>query len=336
MRGCRSVRLLILSVLALTLLHAPAARASAPRTSSLSWVRLAGADSCVATQELARDVETLLGRTVFVSASAADVSVEGRIEPKHGGFHAVISIRDEKGALLGTREIDGHAPCSSMREELALIIAVLIDPDAMNHPPAPQPAPTPAPAPPPAPTPTPAPEPPRAPPPKPRWHLDGGASLAGELGLLPHATLGVHVDALLTPPGWIPLEGYGALFPRDSTSQGAGHAGFTLAMVGGGLCPLHFLGERVLLYGCASGIAGILWIDGNGTSTGPSAVLAAELEARLSVHVGGPFVARFGVEGILPILRDNDFYSPSGVTAVELYRMTVVAGTVDLGLGFFF
>src|SRR5579871_52850 len=80
---------------------------ASPQSASLSWVRLAGADGCVATQDLARDVEERLGRTVFVSASEADVSVEGHIEPSQpgAGFHAVLSIRDSKGTLLGTRDI---------------------------------------------------------------------------------------------------------------------------------------------------------------------------------------------------------------------------------------
>src|SRR5690348_567896 len=69
--------------------------ARGPRTSSLSWVRLPGAEGCVATQTLARAAEDRLGRSVFVSAAQADVSVEGRIEPKRGGgFHAVLTLRD--------------------------------------------------------------------------------------------------------------------------------------------------------------------------------------------------------------------------------------------------
>src|SRR5438067_9881368 len=87
-----------------------AASASEGRTSSLSWLRMPGTDSCIATQALARSVEERLGRHVFVSAAEADVSVEGRIEKRAAhatsAWHAVITIRDSKGALLGTRELD--------------------------------------------------------------------------------------------------------------------------------------------------------------------------------------------------------------------------------------
>src|SRR4051812_4022025 len=109
------------------------ASASEGRTSSLSWLRMPDADACIATQALARSVEERLGRHVFVSAADADVSVEGRIEKRKSGkgWHAVITIRDGKGALLGTREVDRpDASCEGMNDPLALIIAVMIDPEA--------------------------------------------------------------------------------------------------------------------------------------------------------------------------------------------------------------
>ncbi len=83
-------------------ISAPAAAADkpAPRTSSLSWIRLPGADACVSTQDLARDVEARLRRPVFVSPAQADVSVEGHIEPRAPGpgWKATIALRDAKGA----------------------------------------------------------------------------------------------------------------------------------------------------------------------------------------------------------------------------------------------
>src|SRR5689334_7531634 len=52
-----------------------AAPAYAQRTSSLSWVRLPGAETCIPTQTLAERVEQRVGRQVFVSASQADLSL---------------------------------------------------------------------------------------------------------------------------------------------------------------------------------------------------------------------------------------------------------------------
>jgi hypothetical protein len=290
----------------------------------------------VATQDLARDVEALLKRPVFVSASLADVSVEGHIEPRpKGGFRANISVRDSKGAELGTREIEGPGACSEMREELGIVVAVMIDPDAMSRassspaPPTADPMPVPVmPAPAPAPPPAPKPEAPVS-----RWHLDAGTSLAGEVGLMPNPALGVRADALLTPPRWIPLEGYAAIWPYDSSTHGPLHGELTVGWLGGGLCPLHFLGRRWLFYGCASGIVGIAVSEGNGTPNGPSPILAAAIEGRASLRVGGPFSVRVGVSGVIPILRPS--YGTGG-NPIELYHLTALAAVADVGMGVVF
>ena len=63
----------------------------------------------------------------------ADVSVEGHIERGNGttGWHAVLVLRDAHGVSLGTRELKrDDASCDAMRAPLALIIVVMIDPDA--------------------------------------------------------------------------------------------------------------------------------------------------------------------------------------------------------------
>jgi hypothetical protein len=333
-------------LLAATLSVAEGAWAAPPRTASLSWVRLPGADACVSTQDLAKDVEKLLGRRVFVSASQGDVSVEGRIEHKpKGGFRATISVRDAKGVELGTREIEGAKECSTMRDELAIVIAVMIDPDAMSRPPEPPPPPwvPPAPPPPPAVTVTPsqpAPAPLPAQPAGPRqepanaWHLETGASVAAEVGLLPHATLGVRVDALLTPPGFIPLEAYGEIWPYDTTQSGASNGAFTLAWGGGGLCPLAYSRGRFLAYGCASGIAGVVFSQGqNGGPNGPQALLAGALETRVAYRIGGPFAVRLGLAAEVPILRPYRDSTTAGSGAPDYFRTTVVTGTADAGLG---
>lgn len=287
---------------------ARAADVPAPRTSSLSWVRLAGADACVSTQELARGVETRLGRTVFVSAAQADLSVEGRIEPAHGkpGWRATLVLRDAKGATLGTRTLaHDEASCDSMRDPLVLVVALMIDPDAALAPPPPPAAPAPAP-PPPKPTtvvvekPVPVYVPVEAPPPPdaPAWHVDAGASLAASLGFLPHPAAGVYVGGLLEPPGFIPLEGYGALW-LDDFANGAPQV--TLGYVGAGLCPLRHRDTLFTAYVCASGQLG--YTKGGGDAA--QLYAGGELEARLSVKLLGPIAARGGLAVIVPFVKTS-------------------------------
>ncbi len=315
---CRSVAAKS-ALLASALTGSAQAAGPPPRTSSLSWVRLAGADACVSTQDLARGVETRLGRAVFVSAAQADLSVEGRIEPAHGkpGWRALLVLRDAKGAQLGTRELArDEGSCDSMREPLVLVVALMIDPDAAMDPPKPAPAPLP-------------PEPktivvekpvpvyvnvpvevPRAPDP-PAWHFDAGASLATSVGLFGNPGLGGHVSGLLEPPGFIPLEGYGALWV-DPTSEGG--PTFSLAYVGAGLCPLRYREGILAAYGCASGQLGYLR---TATSSAAQVYAAGAAEGRVSVKLLGPFAARAGLSLVVPVVRMS---SP-------------VAATLDAGLG---
>src|SRR5262249_24676181 len=133
-------------------------------------------------------------------------------------------IRDKDGKRLGERELESREKsCDSLKEQLALVVAVMIDPDAAMAPREPAPPPSspppaaaePAPSTPPPPPPSPAPEPPPEPtaPTDPAkrdtWRLDGGAGLLGAVGLLP-TTLGFTIGGILTPPGFVGLEGYGA------------------------------------------------------------------------------------------------------------------------------
>src|ERR1700734_3864403 len=102
--------------------RAQAAPAPAPRTSSLAWVRSEGADACIGNKELAEAVERILGRRVFVSASAADVVVEGRIDRAAGGWKATARISDEHGTLLGSRELASAAEdCRAMDGSIAFV-----------------------------------------------------------------------------------------------------------------------------------------------------------------------------------------------------------------------
>jgi hypothetical protein len=104
------------------------------RTSSLSWVRLRGAEACIGTRALAEAVETRLQRRVIVSAAQADLSIEGRVEPHAAprrGYRAVVVVSSPDGTVLGERTIEtDESDCGALDEALVLVIAVMIDPEA--------------------------------------------------------------------------------------------------------------------------------------------------------------------------------------------------------------
>jgi len=359
--------LLFATIALFTLGVALRAHATESKTSSLSWLRMPGADSCVATQPFARAVEERLGRSVFVSAAQADLSVEGRIEKRRGGpgWHAVITVRDAKGVTLGTRELERpDGSCEAMTEPLALIVAVMIDPDAAMRP---KTSPTPSAEPerdasppstdaaPPAPATTAtasaapattsaavdAPPPPSPSPSRDPWRFEGHGAITASNGLTPTLTGGAGVEAILYPPR-IPIgfRGYTMLFlPTDKTADGA-RASFDMLYLGGGLCPTWR--TRVSVMGCLGGQLGVLRPRAETPNRGISESLLpiwnAMAELRLHVPIVAPIGVAAGVGAGIPLLRPRLEYTSSAPArdTQTLHRADAFVLTADLGIGFFF
>jgi hypothetical protein len=330
------------------------ASAGEARTSSLSWLRMPGTEACIATQALARSVEERLGRRVFVSAAEADVSVEGRIERRAGaagGWHAVITVRDAKGALLGTRELDraGTDACDAMNEPLALVIAVMIDPDAKlgarPAPPAPLPAAAPAPPAPLPPTPPPEAAPPPAPPPARRddpWRFEGDAYASLLTGVAPKLDPGAGVAGILFVPG-VPLglRGSANLYLPTTAEKDGARASFDLFHLGSALCPT-LRRPAVTLMLCLGGHLGVLRSHPETASRvideKTAIVWNAVTEGRVSLPVIAPLALTAGVSAVLPIVRPTFEYTSSdpAVGRDNLHKVSAFALAADAGIGFFF
>ena len=335
-----------------------------------------GAESCVPTQELARDVELRLGRRVFVSASQADVSIEGRVERRaqQNRWHATIILRDANGTTQGTRVLDRtDASCDGLREQLALVIAVMIDPDAaLAHPVEPQPAPTSTQSPPTQPAPTPAapiPAPPATtsspqkdlPPPSAAnppanapaskkqadpWFAEASAAAFAAAGLTPNLAAGVGASTLLEAPKIpIALDGSAAIFFDNtatvtSPNGAAAATTFTLAYLSGGLCPVRARGERLHVFACLVSQLGFLRARSQGFAVATDDKLAVlyniGIEGRASLRIAGPFAVRAGFSGVVPIVRSPFLYERGDGTSATLFQVAPIALTGDLGIGFEF
>jgi len=67
---------------------------------ALNWTRQPGAESCIASVELAARIEARVRKKIFVAAPEAIVAVEGYVAPDpSGGFRATIAMSDGQGAL---------------------------------------------------------------------------------------------------------------------------------------------------------------------------------------------------------------------------------------------
>ncbi len=302
----------------------PVTAVAAPRSSSLSWVRLDGAESCLAAPDLARAVEARLGRTVFVTPATADLAVEGRVEPLGAGavgWRAVLKLTDAAGKPLGDRTVESHAAaCDELGRTVAVTLALMIEPPGT---PAEPPVATP-PAPPPPPPPPP-PDNPR------RWQVGIDGSLTGGAGAVPGVGIGGITVVRVRPPGFIPLVAQGELVPFSRVGDEAAHTDFTRLVGGVQGCPLALTRANVTLDGCLGVDAGVIFVLE--TTAAVDATEKVVVQAHGALHlrwnVVGPLVLRAGLHPIVP-LRSVSFVDSAGEV---VYTPAPVAGFVDVGLG---
>jgi hypothetical protein len=332
---------------ALSLCAARSAHAqSSHKTASLSWTRLEGAQGCVGTRDLARAVETLLGQPLFVSASQAELSIEGRVEPRRaGGFRALVSVSNRGGQSLGSRELStDEAECGALDEPVALAIALMVDPDATL---APKPAAE-AEEPPPlrepetqviekqVPVYVPVPIEQPAPPAPAAWRGDVFAAAALGAGYLPGPHLAAVAGASLEPPSLVPLEAVISLLLPQEESAGRGAAvSFFLARLGLFVCPVSHRGDLVAARLCAGGEAVLISAAGEGFDADGAGVrgqLAAAARARLSARIVGPLALAGAAGASVPVTRERFVYHEASGAEVELFRVPAFGVQGELGL----
>lgn len=325
------------------------AHAQDERTSSLSWVRLPGAESCLTASALAASVEQRLNRKVFLSPSEADLDIEGSIGPRAGGdagFVATLRVTSREGESLGERVVDSGEPeCAAIDDELTLIVSLLIDPDALAMPP-PEPPPQPAPEPPPAPVPPPKPPEPkietrivekrvlvREPDPW-RWELSAG--VMGTLGVQPGVGVAFAPAFVIELPGLfgIVLEG-GIAAPSTAESEDFGVTARAQFMHGAlGLCPLGAHGDRLTVLACAGWLLGAVVSEGEGfapNGEGTSVVNGPWIEGRLTVRIVGPVGLTTSVGMLVPVTRAELFFNtPAGEQV--LHETSPLAGLADVAV----
>lgn len=113
--------------------EAPASQVAAQPIAGLNWVRLDGASECLSAQELALNVESRAGRSLFVVAGGAKFFVDGYVARGSGGFDVVLELSDAGGAVLGRRslQIEGE-DCRVIDDAVSLIIAITLAPSATS------------------------------------------------------------------------------------------------------------------------------------------------------------------------------------------------------------
>lgn len=305
------------------------------RTSSLSWVRLEGAEGCVASAALAQAVEARLARDVFVSAADAGLAVEGRVERDGEIWRAHIEVVDAEGHRLGERSLESaEASCDQLGEMAAVTIALMIDPLT---------APEPEPEPDPEPRPDPEPEVivrtvevpvPAEPDPGHGWRFEVDATLVGSVGLVPTPMIGGQSTIILRAPNFVPVAVEGALFPFSRAETAIGHADFLEVHAGLQICPLWVRENGLALHGCIGADAGAMIVVGGDLQIEEAERLIGQAHAALRGHwdVVGPLTIRAAIHLLVPF-RHDAWITRAGGVATQVYAPEPVAAMIDLGVG---
>ena len=318
-------------------------------TASLSWVRLPGSEQCIPTQALARSVEEILQKRVFVSPSIAGLTIEGRVEPlEQGGWLATVRTTEANGKDLGVRTLQTEPgqPCRSLDDNLALVLALTIDPDAVARwsaarapaPPVPKQEP-----PPPPPTrvvvqkervyvPVVAKPPPREEP------VTGEARVAATLsaGVVPGAALGLLASGRLDLPSFLPIELTGYGWPDREAQASEGGATISMFAVSLAACPQMELAGSVWATACAGVAGGALRARGFGfdhVNEGTKPVVAVVPSLRLAWAFYGPLFASAGAGLHAAVVRPRYVVHEPDGTKRDVFQMAPVGGIGEIGIG---
>lgn len=289
-------------------------------------------------------METRFARPVFGAPSESEVGVEGRVEAAGNGWHAVVSLVNAEGVVLGTRDVSSADPsCRELDASLTFIVALFVDPNAAANvaelPPAVTKPETPPLEPPEAETP---PEktaaavktlPAGAAPWKSWAALGGGIAL----GVLPEPSPELVLAVGVLPPGGFPLLLRGTLLHEElrGTVGSPEPIAFSLATGGLAACPLHREWPVGELRACAGVDAGILSTRGLSRDTilvRRRAAFAADARAEGVLHLGEHALILAGATLAVPLIRDYFDYERSADSTL-VYRQDPVGASFDVAIG---
>ena len=282
----------------------------------LAWDRVARAD-CPLVEEVAAAIRETLGRPLAWRGTC-DTQVTGVFRAdSSGGWSVALHFASQSGASLGDRSLEiRDAPCSALKEPLALVIALMVegkssDKTALRL------------------------RQPRSSRPD-EGNMTaisvGGAlssGLTGDVGL--GATMGVASRAL---GGWpLRLE---TTFWFPTVKAGPGPAGEFWAWLGGvGFCPSLFKWKQLVASGCAHLVAGIVRGVGRGldeieVATRPLG--AVELTAQLSLRLSQHASIYLGLGAATPWVRARFVYHDALGAPVAVHEPGLLIPVAELGI----
>ncbi len=297
-----------------------------PGTSSqahLDWDGQAAELGCPAGEQIAADIDGILGRAATTHQNNAALVVSARFERNDEGWLARLGLARPGGEPVGQRVLDSADPdCSALAGPIALVVALAIEATTPEEREVRLTVPAPA---------------PRVPSPETEWRAQSRGEAVASGGLLPGFALGARLSLGLIPPGWWPLHVAVTLWPEVEQLDEDRGGRFSAWHAGLSVCPPLATSETGAISLCAGVDAGMMSATGVGLdyTDSPTRFLAlghAELTAHL--RLGGPFSLGVQAGAAVPFLRPRFIYTGQGGEPVEVHRCWPVLPQGAVGLGF--
>jgi hypothetical protein len=298
-------------------------------------------EQCIAAEELVAAVRAHIGRNPFV-AEPAGVVIDVRLERvgQPARWHAVLHVGDGRSQTWGEREVlSENDDCRTLDSPLTLILALVVDSELMQPPPAPgEQAPVPTPSPKPEESrfeeePAPPLKPSRPPPP---WEAEIDGVALTETGVLPHLALGAELAALVRPP-YVPdfrVHVAGFLPQEQELAGGNSALRFAHARAGLQLCAKLAAWSALRFDACSGVSAGLIKAKGKGL-TPERSVTRSLFESALTVRGALDLTSLWSVvmvgDLLFPWQTDRFVYASAGGPTSEAHEVSPFV--VDLGVG---
>lgn len=300
-------------------------------TAALSWVRAIDAERCVGAIGLEEDLKARVGYDPFVAARPVDRQLSGfitRSSAARGGFEAEIVVRDEAGAILGSRKLrSAEADCRSLGEAVAVTMALALEPftrdTTARDPFASAPAEAP-PSPPAARAAT-----------APRATTSRATIVAsGSTGLVPGPALGIGLRVLGRVHDRLEL-GVSARYLPERAAEG----GLSFALASGAVegCVVPWLGAGMLSVTrwCAAVHGGAFHVFVAPGALSPLEVgtfpwLGAETGPSVTIPLFGALRLDAGIAVVVPIVRRQAFLRGE---SAPVWEQATVGGVAEIGVG---
>lgn len=291
---------------------------------SWSWVRLPGAETCAAAEEIAGEVRARLGRDPFVTP--AERHIEGWVERRDDRWLAHLNVTGLDGRSLGARQLESaQATCATLVDAVTLAVVLTIDPQASLDakplgPPkiaagaGPDPAPTAWAAPKPAPTPVVPAQTATAPeaPPQPPGVREPGLAMTAALralaveGVLPRARAGAEAGAELELSRQFGVAAAVGFLPSVRTDDK--RFAFGLMEASFGPCLTLVRETRTRLGLCAEAQLGVIQALTYDVAVDPLPRtnhfwFAVRAGTRLNQRLVGPLGFELGMHALAPVIR---------------------------------